>query len=599
MSARRPNGTMRILALAGVALACLGTPAWAQDAADPSGDPDNPVLNRGARSNFGLDRNSSGLPTLRGSRGNTAPSTAGQPSAPFPTTGDATAGNAAAGETSSGLSGGGEGLSQLPRFRSNSGQSISSLSGTPARTTPTLLRQRAAPPRRIGSATRVITQTRTQAFTQDLRLSPVIQPAVSGVPLPVTTSPLARSIPMLGLLNPGGALIGTTVARGPNDPDPAYAPLGIKVGSITLFPAFSQWIGYDSNPAQTPNQAARGSFASRSEAELTFRSDWSTSALTGELRGGYLEFPDNDTASRPNASGTTRLRVDVTRETLLDAEAHFNVDTQRLGSVDLGVVSATSRPAFATYGGSVGVTQSINRLQLTLRGGIDRQVFEDARLSDGSTLVQSDRNANQYQVRLRAGYEISPSITPFVETILDTRVYDTPVDQSGLRRDSDGIAFTGGATVQLTRTLSGEISAGIQKRDYVDRSLRAISAPLVNTALIWAASPLTTVRLSQQTGVIETSVPGSSGAFTDIATLEVQHDLLRNLSVTVGGGYLSTNYEGVRIKETGYSALVRADYRVNRWLTFRGSYTFQTLASSAQNASYTDNIFLLGVRINP
>ncbi len=484
-------------------------------------------------------------------------------------------------------------VARLPRFRAaSSATGGATVNGA----RPSLLRQRAAPLRRIGSATRQVTQIRTLQSTTDLRLSPVIQSPVSGVPLPTT-------FVRLGLVNPANVLglgLGlNTIAQGSLKPvDPAYAPLGIRLGGLTLLPAFTQSIGYDTNPNQTTARAAQPSLVLRSEGELAIRSDWSQAEFTSEMRGSYLEYPDNPDASRPNAVGVSRLRVDANRDTRIDVETRFLLDTQRTGSPDLNAASAT-RPLFATYGATVGVQENFNRLQLSLRGSIDRQVFEDARLSNGTVIRQSDRDANQYGVRLRAGYEVSPMFTPFVETLIDTRVYDSPVDQAGLRRDSDGIAFTAGASIELNRALTAELSAGMQHRSYVDPTLRPIDAPLVNAALVWTVSPLTTVRFNQQTGVIETSVPGSSGAFTDVATLEVQHDLFRNLTINVGATYLANTYEGVAIRERGYSAFARLDYRFNRWLTFRGSYIWSTLTSTNTNSSYEGHAVLLGVRVNP
>ncbi|GJE55986.1 outer membrane beta-barrel protein [Methylobacterium thuringiense] len=588
---RRVAARRLTLLLAGTALTgLLGGAARAQatdqDSAAPAFEAGSPLAKKRASDRFGLDNGQNGLPALRnGGLGNGGLGN-----------GTMLGGSPASGEAAGGASDG-QSVARLPRFRT-AGSPVSGISGARGAGAPqSLLRQRAAPPRRYGVPTRILTRTRTQGFVTDLRLSPVIQPTVSGVPLPLSV-PLPTAIPLLGLSSPGRLLLGATAFRRPDEADPAYAPLGIKLGTMTFLPAFTQGIGYDTNPEQTTANAAKGSLALRSDAELGFRSDWSSSELSGELRGGYSAFPDNDAASRPNASGITRMRVDVSRDTRIDLETRFLVDTQRTGSPDVGA-AATSRPLFATYGASAGITESFNRLQVTLRGSIDRQVFDDAQLQNGGTLIQSDRNANQYGVRLRAGYEISPVITPFVEVLLDTRIYDTPVDQSGFRRDSDGAGFSAGAAIALTRFVSAEVSAGLQRRDYVDRALRSITAPILNAALVWQASPLTTVRFSQQTGVIETSVPGSSGVFTDAATLEVQHDLLRNLSITVGGAYLSSNYQGVSIRERGFSALARADYRFNRWLTLRGSYVYQQITSSAAGSSFNDNIFLLGMRINP
>ena len=589
---------LRALALASVAVtALIGLPGAvrAQDAAPaetistPETDPAPP--NRSRRSAAfeappslrGIGLSAATTPTRSFSPGTAGVGTSalGTGLAPAP-------GGDPAPDTTSSADGG---VSRLPRFRSGAGLTDGSAAGLGPAGRPSLLRQRAAPPRRLGSATRVITQMRTQQSVTDLRLSPVIRNPVSGLPLPTSIAPL-------GLVNPINVLGLGLIQPGPLTIDPAYAPLGVRFGSVTVLPAFTQSIGYDTNPNQTLAARARPSLALRSEGEVTVRSDWSGAEFTSDLRGSYLEYPDSPDASRPNAVGVSRLRLDANRDTRIELETRFLLDSQRAGSPDLNTAAAV-RPLYASYGATLGVQESVNRLQLSLRGTIDRQVFEDARLSDGTVIRQSDRDANQYGVRLRAGYELSPAITPFVETIIDTRVYDTPVDQFGLRRDSDGIAVTAGASFEMSRLLTAEISAGMQHRSYVDRSLRPIDAPLVSAALIWSVSPLTTVRFNQQTGVIETAVPGSSGAYTDIASVEVQHDLLRNLTISVGGTYLANTYEGVSIRERGFSTIARLDYRFNRWLTFRGSYVFSTLTSTRANSSYDGHAVLLGVRVNP
>jgi hypothetical protein len=68
-------------------------------------------------------------------------------------------------------------------------------------------------------------------------------------------------------------------------------------------------------------------------------------------------------------------------------------------------------------------------------------------------------------------------VTPFVEALADTRVHDIAVDSAGFRRDSDGVGVRAGSTFELTRTLSGEVSAGILKRTYDDPRLRDLWGP--------------------------------------------------------------------------------------------------------------------------
>ncbi|MBL7406450.1 outer membrane beta-barrel protein, partial [Escherichia coli] len=78
-----------------------------------------------------------------------------------------------------------------------------------------------------------------------------------------------------------------------------------------------------------------------------------------------------------------------------DAEGRFLVDTQRTSSANLQAATATTRPLLAVYGGSLGATETFNRLSVTLRGSVDRSEFDNARLADGTIVNQSDRNLNQ------------------------------------------------------------------------------------------------------------------------------------------------------------------------------------------------------------
>ena len=320
--------------------------------------------------------------------------------------------------------------------------------------------------------------------------------------------------------------------------------------------------------------------------------------LEGELRGGYFDYPDNRGANRPDGAGSVRLRLDADRDLKLDAEVHYAIDTQRPGSPDLNAAVRT-RPLTASYGGLAGVTENFNRFQVRLQGLVDRQEFENATLASGTVLRQDDRNANQYGLRLRTGYELTPGLMPFVDTLIDTRVHDLAVDQAGFRRDSQGIAVKAGTTFELSRLVTGEVSGGLLHRAYVDPRLRDLTGPVIDAAVLWAATPLTTVRVGAGTSVTETDVAGASGILTQRGTLEVTHDLRRNLRLTLAGALTTNDYQGVRITEHGAAASVRLDYRLTRWLGLRASYTHETLRSTAAGSSYSANVYLVGLRVNP
>jgi hypothetical protein len=374
----------------------------------------------------------------------------------------------------------------------------------------------------------------------------------------------------------------------------AYAPLGIDLGGLTVLPAIEQDIGYDTNPNRISG-GAKGSAFSRTQGEMSLRSDWTRHGLDGFLRGSYDAYRDASEADRPEGEGRLGLRLDAARDTQIDLESRFRLDTQRPGSPELGV-AVRGRPLVAGYGASAGVTQRFNRLQVGLRGSIDRTAYEDARLTSGATLDQSDRDLNQYTLRLRTGYEVHPGLIPFVEASADARVYDRAVDNSGYRRDSTGLSARVGSTFEITRTLTGEASAGYQVRDYEDERLPQLRGAIADASLVWSATPLTTVRLTAASALDETSLVGSSGAVNRRASLSVQHDLRRNLSVT---GVLSigdTDYDGIRLREELRAASVRVDYKLTRSLVVRSSFTHERLTSTSPGSDYTANVYLVGLR---
>lgn len=384
--------------------------------------------------------------------------------------------------------------------------------------------------------------------------------------------------------------------RRPAEEDP-YASLGLRLGGLTVLPAIEQAVGYDTNPNRV-ERGAKGSAVHRTEGELRLRSDWSRHALTGALRGAYSAYPGARGADRPEGEGNLSLRLDVLRDTAVELESRFRVDTQRPGSPELGVTTR-NRPVTASIGASAGVTQRFNRLSLNLRGSLDRETFEDARLSDGTTLDQGDRNLTQPAVRLRGSYELTPGLIPFVEAGLDARLHDREVDRAGFRRDSTGISGRAGTTFEVTRLLTGEVSGGYQARDYEDPRLKELRGPVGEAALVWSATPLTTVTLRGEARLAETTIVDASGAVSARGTLEVRHDLRRNLTLTAAGTLGETDYRGIRLREETRSGSLRVDYKLTRSLALRASFTHERLASTAPGADYTANVYLLGLRFQP
>lgn len=382
----------------------------------------------------------------------------------------------------------------------------------------------------------------------------------------------------------------TTVEEDP------YAAIGLRVGSVILRPGITNSVGYDTNPQRSATPGVKGSPFARYEGDVDVQSDWNVHELKGKLRGSYLQYFKDPEASRPDGEGNLDLRLDAARDTRILLESRVRLDTQRPGSPDL-TAAVKGRPLVWQYGGSAGVSHDINRLQLTLRGSVDRADYENAQLSNGQILSQQDRNQTQYGLRLRASYEVTPGFKPFIQGDIDRRQYDDKIDAGGYMRSSSGISGRLGSTFEISRQLTGEVSGGYQDRNYEDPRLQNLRGFIGDAAVLWSPTPLTTVTLRGSATLGETTVAGSSGTMVRGAGLEIAHALRRNLIVTGFTNFSRTDYEGQNLREDFMNVGARIEYRLTRTFAIRASFTHERLTSTSPGDDYTANVSMVGLRM--
>ncbi len=379
------------------------------------------------------------------------------------------------------------------------------------------------------------------------------------------------------------------------EPEDPYAQLGVHAGAFTLFPAIELTGGYDTNPSQSTN--GKGATLYTVAPELRLQSNWSRHDLKADLRGSYTGYsPDEEPSlSRPHFNGKADGRVDVTKTTRIDLGGHVLVSTDNPGSPDLQA-GLSKLPIYTTFGGSAGIGQKFNRFDLSLKGDAERTVYQDSSLTDGSTASNDDRNFNQYGVRLRGGYELSPGLTPFVEAGADTRKHDLDTDLSGYKRNSNGVTGKVGATFELSRLLTGEVSLGYTRRDYEDARLEQLSGLIGDASLVWTANSLTTVKLTAASTIGETTVSGVSGVLYRDIGLEVDHAFRRWLIGTVKVGFGLDDYVGSSREDKRFSAGAALTYKFNRFVSLKGEFRQDWTRSNESGNDYTASIFMLGLR---
>lgn len=433
-------------------------------------------------------------------------------------------------------------------------------------------------------------------------------PAAKQPPAPVASAPPPPRNPRLRV--PDGPVAGdsthtvntaqmtlqqaTLLRRRTTPEEDAFAQLGLRAGAFLVSPAVEIIGGYDTNPARTLN--GRASPLITVAPELLARSDWVRHEVTATLRGSYTAYSQTPELDRPAFDGRVTGRLDVTRDTALTGEGTLVVGTDNPGSPNVQA-GLTRFPIYTTLGGSLGVLQRFNRVEVAVKGTAERTEYQDSQFTDGTSQSNADRDYNRYAILMRTSYDLLPGIKPFVEVGADTRRYDLLVDAGGLQRDSNGWTVKAGSSFWFNRLLTGEFAVGYLQRNYVDPTLQPIQGPTLDAALVYAFSALTNLKLTASTLVSETTVAGTSGVFTHNVGGEIEHAFRRWLIGSVKFNYGIDNYVGSPRVDNRYAISASLIYKLNRMMQVKAEVREEWLRSTVPTADYAATVMLVGLRL--
>jgi hypothetical protein len=406
----------------------------------------------------------------------------------------------------------------------------------------------------------------------------------------------ARLLAATALLAPA-----TLVAQ-TDDPDPNVAvqnrarpefdPIGLRAGSFFIFPQVTVGGLYDDN-VFAEDDDEESDFAATIAPRLLVRSDFSRHALTLDAGGDLAFYQDNDDLNYQDVYAKAGGRVEITRNNLLIGSAGINRLHEDPSSSDFTQGEEEVNHYLREELG-LDYRRIFNRLYIQPGVSFQRYDFEDSDFTN-----EDYRDRNQYLGNLRAGYEISPRLGTFVQGTYDVRRYDQTPDDAGRDRDSEGVAGRVGATVDITSILFGEVGVGYNYRTFDDDELDNVGGLGYDAELTWNVTPLTTVILTGQGAVQETTVnfegDEASANLQKLISLDVTHELLRNLLVNANASYIRDDFEGTSRTDNRFIAGAGLSYFLNRHLALEAKYTFATRDSDEEQDEFTRNIVMLGV----
>jgi hypothetical protein len=375
-----------------------------------------------------------------------------------------------------------------------------------------------------------------------------------------------------------------------------YEPVGVRIGTFTLFPEVEFAGAYFDNLLRTSTDRRRDiALETRPAARLT--SNWAVHALELGARG-FASFHD-DLPSEDDRAWTidARGRLDVTRRTNIEASLSRDVAQESRGTINTR--SGTSgRTDVTSDRANLALNHRFNRLSVQLRGAISDRDYSSATDDNGQFVSNDDRDATQKEAAVRATWSFKPEFGVFGEAGIDERGFRAASLSDGVKRDSSGeryrVGISFGNTGQIIR---GEAAIGHLRQTFDDWRLPEITGVIVDANVAWRVTGLTSLLFTGRTDIGESTVAGSGGALTRQGGVEVRHAFRRNLVGSAGLTLARADYAGIDLIEDSVTALAGLEYFISRDVTVFGRYAHVDFSTNQAAGNYTADEVRIGVRV--
>jgi hypothetical protein len=391
---------------------------------------------------------------------------------------------------------------------------------------------------------------------------------------------------------------GETVATRPH---PEFDPNGLRLGNFFWFPHAELEGSYNSNIFATPTNPISDLIGTLAPS-FDLLSNFPRNALN--LRGtsalqGYANHPAQNTQ---DGTVTVDGRLDVSAGSSLYGNAsvaHLNIPYGSPNSPG----SIAQPVTYWEYIARAGYVQGVRRFSYQVDVGVDAAQYNAAQLVGGGVLPQSSQDASISSAAVRAGYELVPDYVGWIR--VGGSLYDYwHTVPGGTRANSKSYRVDVGLQIAPRHIIYGEAYVGYVIQNFDQSNLGSTSSPDYGGRLVWNLTRLTTLtftgKLNFNTGTPSSGTmaipgPAGNGYLAQTITANADHELLRNLLVTLNASYENDSFQGITRTDNFFTASAGLRYLVNRNLFLGGSFSYYQRSSSLAGVSFSQNILMLRV----
>lgn len=405
--------------------------------------------------------------------------------------------------------------------------------------------------------------------------------------------------------------IGAVDGGGASSEGDPFAAEGMRFGTFVVrptlelgFTAIRSVSNFDSGGPSGIVEDTNNSLGGETSLGLQVDSDWSRHSFDLDLNG-TLPVGISGTEEDPTVDVEGSLNLDLSALTSLTLTGVYGYATEDPQSsavqtaIDAGPpgLRATNEPARQLYSGTATLNHDFGGVTTQISAAIARLEYGTARLSDGSSVSQSDLNSTDYNFSLRGGYALSGVLSPFVEARYGQRVTDDLLDAAGFNRNSKRYQLRLGTEIDYGEKFSGEVAVGYGVEQFDDAALADVSGVIADAALNWSPQRGTDVTLNASTGFVPSGTEDVSGSLLYATELGLSQRLTSQLIGTAGLGVSYETFEGPAANETSINASLGLIYNLNRYFALTGRIGHEQTFSSDQTERDSSSTAFVGVRL--
>lgn len=368
-------------------------------------------------------------------------------------------------------------------------------------------------------------------------------------------------------------------------PEGPFARQGYPLGQIRVFPSLSIENTYNDNIFASKDGKLDDYFVSVLP-RVELESSWSRHAVSASAYGQINRYADIKSEDNDEYGVNASGRLDLADHSALGASfGNGRTTNARANSEN---TDRKDPQQFDYLDGELQYDHSFARFDLGLRGSVRQLNFLDA--------VDADRDRLVFGVSSRLSYPLSSAFSVFVQPDAKFLDYEQSIGDDGLEQNRSTLGGFVGSSFDVA-TLNGDVSLGVMHAAFDESSSKDVTILGVRSQLSWEATRLTRVRARVERSILPTGVDGASSKVRTRVSLDVSHELFRNLTLRAAAIYFQEDFKQLGRNDDNFRVLAGAEYQINRFVSITARYSYRERHSSTSDNDFRSNIAMLTINL--